>query len=609
MGPYGGGAEVIRTVPGATGLVLAATRTGVLFESADGGASWSNISFSAQSAGVLHALEIDPRSGAVWYAGMEGNSPQTSGVYRTTDSGRSWTLLPPTKGIAIWSLAFSPSNPDVMAAGAGSGVYLTSDGGTNWKLISPPGDPELRPVVSLAFDPVDSWILYAGTTHLPWRTGDGGATWQSIHSGMIDDSDVFSIQVDPHRPERVLASACSGAYASSDAAHHWTRLDTPKGAFRTYFTALDPRHPDTVFAGTSDGLLKSSNDGASWRKVSPHAVKSIAFDRSLAGRIFFASTDAGILLSTDGGDTLRESNVGFANRTFTSLASSGGALYLSGPYDLYRTDSLALRWVDVGAGPGAGKMLVVSAAPDSPRILFGAGYHGLFESIDGGKTWQPRKGLPEGVRVRALLPRAHGVMLVGTDRGLFRSTASGGNASGGNFTRVSAAPIEWMQSAGYSLGALTPNTAMVSEDEGITWRNCAVPAAGIAWYGLALDPFNPANALAATSLGLFRSTDGCRSWMASGGGLEQNATAEAVLFHPTRASEAFVAQGGKVFRSMDGGQTWQPLDGGEGSDLWPSSLLILASAPDRLFALVPSRGVFSTTASAEPAVTQNTLYR
>ena len=150
---------------------------------------------------------------------------------------------------------------------------------------------------------------------------------------------------------------------------------------------------------------------------------------------------------------------------------------------------------------------------------------------------------------------------------------------------------------------------MVSENEGLTWRSCAVPAPGIAWYGLALNPGNPATALAATSLGVFRSSDGCRSWTAIGNGLEQAATAEAVLFHPTRFGEAFAAQGGKVFRSMDGGQTWQPLDPGEGTNLWPSSLLILAAAPDRIFALVPGRGVFSTTASAESAVTQYTLYR
>ena len=602
MGPYGGGAEVIRAVPDAKDAVLAATRTGLLFLSANGGASWNNVPFPAQSAGVLHALEIDPRAGSIWYAGMEGSIGQASGVYRNSDSGHTWNLLPATKGIAIWSLAFSPSNPDVMAAGADSGVYLTRDSGTTWKLISPPGDPELRPVVSLAFDPGDNKILYAGTTHLPWRTADGGATWQSIHTGMIDDSDVFSIQVDPKRPERVLASACSGAYSSSDAAGHWKRFATPSGAFRTYFTALDPRHPETVFAGTSDGLLKSANDGVTWRKVSPHAVKSLAFDRFVPGRIFFASTDGGLMLSTDNGDTVHDSNTGFANRTFTSLASSGGALYLSGLSDLYRTDNLAMRWQSVGTAPGDGRMLVVSAAPDAPRTLFGAGYRGLFESADGGKTWQPRKGLPDGVRVKALLPRARRVVLAGTDQGLFRNESTGG------WKRVAAAPIDAVQTAGTrALVALTASAALVSEDDGVSWRNCATPAPGISWYGMGLDPAKPATALAATSRGVFRSVDGCRSWTPVAGGLEQ-ATAEAVLFHPTRAGEAFVAQGGRVLRSADGGQTWEPLEDGDGPALWPSSLLILASAPDRLFALVPGRGVFSTTAFALSAVTQHTLY-
>ena len=357
-------------------------------------------------------------------------------------------------------------------------------------------------------------------------------------------------------------------------------------------------------------MLRSANDGASWRNVSPHAVKSIAFDRNLGGRIFFASTDAGILLSTDGGETLHESNVGFSNRTFTSLASAGGALYLSGPSDLYRTDSLAARWVDVGAGPGAGKMLVVSASPDSPRTLFGAGYHGLFESVDGGKTWQPRKGLPEGARVRALLPRPHGILLAGTDRGLFRGgTASPGRGAGTTGTRVNAAPVEWMQSAGYSVAALTSNTAIVSADEGVTWRNCAVPAAGIAWYGLALDPFNPANALAATSL--WRVS--IHRWMPIvDGGRRRTGTKRhggSGSLSPDPGQRSIRGAGREGFSFPDGGQTWRPLDAGDGSDLWPSSLLILASAPDRLFALVPSRGVFSTTASAEPAVTQHTLYR
>ena len=59
-------------------------------------------------------------------------------------------------------------------------------------------------------------VIYAGTWHLPWKTTDGGATWTSIKQGIIEDSDVFSILVDPKQPKVVYLSACSGIYKSED---------------------------------------------------------------------------------------------------------------------------------------------------------------------------------------------------------------------------------------------------------------------------------------------------------------------------------------------------------------------------------------------------------
>src|ERR1017187_9287587 len=194
-GPFGGDAEIVRVVPKTPGMVIAGAHNGLLFASTNGGASWNNIPFSGQLSGTLHALEVDPRSEGTWYAGMEGERPWTSGVYKTTDGGETWSLLAGTKGKAVWSLTVWVSNPDIIAAGTGDGIYRSEDAGQNWARISPDDNDELRPVVSLAFNPTDKNILFAGTTHLPWRTTDGGATWTSIHTGMIDDSDVFSIQV------------------------------------------------------------------------------------------------------------------------------------------------------------------------------------------------------------------------------------------------------------------------------------------------------------------------------------------------------------------------------------------------------------------------------
>jgi photosystem II stability/assembly factor-like uncharacterized protein len=603
-GPYGGDADIVRAIPGTKGHIIAAARNGLVFSSTNGGASWTNLPFPAQFAGVLHALEIDPKLTGTWYAGVESDIRRVSGVYKTTDAGASWKLLPGTAGIGVWSLALWPGDDTVIATGTSTGVFLTRDAGATWTHISPEGDAELRPVVSLAFHPTDSRILYAGTTHLPWKTEDGGATWKSIHTGMIDDSDVFSIQVDARHPEHVMASACSGVYNSLDGAGHWTKLDTPAGAFRTHFVALDPRHEGVVFAGTTDGLLKSFNGGHLWRKVSAYSVRSLALDPMLDGRVFFAATSGeatpgGLLVSTDEGNTLRESNTGFTNRNFTTLTGSGLALYSSSVYEAgkggaYRTENFAARWERAG-GPAGDELVQMATAPDDPKRLYAAGYHGLFESRDGGQHWSGRKMPTEGSPVVALMPLHGGVLLAGTASGLFRSVESG------VWTRVSGSAVLSIQRAFGDSGkaaikpvaASTETGGLVSIDEGLTWKQCGEVNPRGPWNALAFD--GNGVALAATSKGLFRSTDQCQTWTQVRVGSETE-TVSLVLFHPTRPAEAFISRGGRIFISTDAGQQWQPLDeddeaAGNGG---PASLIVLSAAPDTLFALFPRRGIYTT---------------
>lgn len=591
-GPFGGDAELVRVVPKSRGFVIAGAHNGLLFTSSNGGASWVNISFPGQLSGTLHALEVDPWSTGTWYAGMEGDHEWTSGVYKTADAGQSWKLLSGTSGKAVWSLALWPSNPDVIAAGTADGVYRSLDGGENWRQISAADNPEFRPVVSLAFDPSNRDIVYAGTTHLPWRTSNGGASWESIHTGMIDDSDVFSIQVDVHQPQSVYASACSGLYRSSDSAGHWNKLPTPKGAFRTWFVALDPRHNGVVFAGTTEGLLRTEDGGKTWRLVSSEAVRSVAFDPAVPERIFFASTTAGLMLSTDGGRTLRESNFGFTNRNFTVLTGAGGVLYLNSAFEgsggVYRTENFGLRWQRAGGEPAGQQIRLMAAAPDQPGTLFAAGYHGLLKSKDYGKTWADIATPTAGGQLTALLALPHDTLLAATDRGLFRSKNGGAWESGAAGAVGTISLLEL--SSDHTVAALSAQGAFASADGGVAWRACGEPTSATVWYGLVFAAGATHTALAATSAGLFRSTDDCRTWTKAGGGLAAD-TVSLVLFHPTRAAEAFASQDGRVYRSTDGGQTWLPLDDGSDDRLWPSGLLVLPDAPDRVFALFPRRGV------------------
>src|SRR6185437_12989746 len=131
-GPFGGDADIVRAVPGEKGHVIAAARNGLIFTSTNGAASWTNISFPAQFSGVLHDLQVDPKSPDTWYAGVESEITRVSGVYKTTDAGKDWTLMPQTAGIGVWSLALWPADHSVIAAGTSTGIFLTRDAGTTW---------------------------------------------------------------------------------------------------------------------------------------------------------------------------------------------------------------------------------------------------------------------------------------------------------------------------------------------------------------------------------------------------------------------------------------------------------------------------------------------
>ncbi len=71
-----------------------------------------------------------------------------------------------------------------------------------------------------------------------------------MKDGMLDDSDVFSIIVDPKNPSRVYASACSGIYKSDNGAELFHRVQgLPHSAIRTRVLKMDPQHSSICLCG------------------------------------------------------------------------------------------------------------------------------------------------------------------------------------------------------------------------------------------------------------------------------------------------------------------------------------------------------------------------
>src|SRR5213083_2188920 len=96
VGPFAGG-RVSRAcgVPGDPLTYYAATASGGVWKSADGGLTWKSI-FDDQPTSSIGSIAVAPTDPSVVYVGsgeanIRGNVSPGAGIFRSTDAGKSWS--------------------------------------------------------------------------------------------------------------------------------------------------------------------------------------------------------------------------------------------------------------------------------------------------------------------------------------------------------------------------------------------------------------------------------------------------------------------------------------------------------------------------------------
>src|SRR5262249_40662121 len=203
--------------PGNPDRILLGTSAGQVYVSNDKGNTWSRFARIGKGNDyVLDNIIFDPSRPGVIYVAAWTLESEGGALFRTTDNGKTWQPIKEMEGKSIRALAMAASDPKTLVVGALDGVFRSRDGAETWERISPERHAEIKNIESLAIDPKNPDVVYVGTWHLPWKTTDGGHTWSHMKNGIIDDSDVFSIIVDPRVPTTVYLSACSGIYKSDN---------------------------------------------------------------------------------------------------------------------------------------------------------------------------------------------------------------------------------------------------------------------------------------------------------------------------------------------------------------------------------------------------------
>ena len=95
------------------------------------------------------------------------------------------------------------------------------------------------------------------------RRRTAGKNWRLIKNGMIDDSDVFAIAVDPRNPDHIISSACSGIYESQNAGEKWSKIQgIPSQSRRTRDIMQHPTIAEHVLCGYDRRFLDERRTAA-----------------------------------------------------------------------------------------------------------------------------------------------------------------------------------------------------------------------------------------------------------------------------------------------------------------------------------------------------------
>ncbi len=271
--------------------------TGGVWETKNHGMSWTPL-FDDEATSSIGDVTLAPSNPNVVWVGTgepqnRNSSPYGGGVYRSVDSGRSWTHLGLTETQTIAKIAVHPRDPDVAYVAAPGhlwgpnpdrGVYRTTDGGESWEKIL--YIDEDTGAIDLVMDPNDPKTIFAamyqrrrtafgfsawGPGSGLYRTVDGGDSWHELTDG-LPEGHKGRIGIDVWKGDGNLvyatiegeSQAARGLYRSTDRGESWEKMsgNNPRPMYFS-MVRIDPSNPDRIYMGGV--VLQVSDDGGrSW---------------------------------------------------------------------------------------------------------------------------------------------------------------------------------------------------------------------------------------------------------------------------------------------------------------------------------------------------------
>ncbi|MFT5517479.1 MAG: photosystem II stability/assembly factor-like uncharacterized protein [Rhodothermales bacterium] len=525
-----------------------------LFETTDGGQSWSKLAGGLPAASLSGCTDVvrSPQDPQVLYTAFyerlrepwtfTGGGPN-GGIFKSEDGGQTWAKLSrglPAGDTGRIGLAVSRQDPNVLMAlveaertndlsRPGSGLYRTEDAGASWLYVNTYNN---RPFYysQVRINPKDNRRLYLLTTSF-MVSDDGGTTLRNGSPDAEVHGDFHAMWLDPTNADRFYLGADKGASLTHDGTHFTLFDNLPLAQF--YRIGVDMRDPYYVYGGLQDngsyavptfsrdarGILNDSNWKLHWGDG-----QHVQIDPRDWRRVY----------------TQMENGRSFRYDPMTHQMKGMRPPQIAGP---------PFRWNWTSP-------LVMS--PHNPDVLFHGANH-LFRSIDRGETWtMVSPDLSTNDPAKTVRGQSGGL-----------TPDNSGAETHGTISTISLSPVDpWIIWAGTDDGNI-----QVTRDGGASWTNTRGALRGVpdgTWVSrVEASHFDPGTAYVSFDghrsdlfdPWVFTTTDFGETWADLGGSLPAGQVVRVVREDPVNPDLLFAGTEFAVFASLNRGASWHRLMG------------------------------------------------
>jgi photosystem II stability/assembly factor-like uncharacterized protein len=589
-GPEGGNVQSI-LIMGDT--ILIGTRTSGVFRSTNGGSSWT---FSNSGFGYSHLDVRDlSRNGNKIFASLADD-----GLFASSDFGATWTNL--NFGAYVYKVVVKGTN--LFCAGFPGGVYRSSDNGTTWEIDSVGLGAAARSA-SIQSIAVRDTILFVVASGGPadgvYRSTNNGSSWSLKGSNTQIGYSVGlpnAILADGQNLY-VLGTGVGCVKKTTDDGETWNFPVTGLDHYATYQCIT--RYAGAIHVGVQGNpiMYRTTDEGASWSPTGTSGLggNSVAAIAGSGTKLFAGSTPEGLFVSTDNGATWTSSSSGLRNTFIKTMSIQGTTIYAADGRAVFSSTDRGGSWVRAGSGlPTQYKDYLLASSPirvfaartDSPCV---------YGSTNSGATWSAaNSGLPATGSVVAFAGKDTVLFLSVVTSGvhtIYRSLDGGATwsaASSGVSTSDYVYKIAFGAPYVYAGGA--GNTFYRSLDNGDHWVliNSGLPSGNSVNQIVTVDSIVFVSVVGGPASGLYKSTDRGITWSTSSNVYFSDAT---IASYGTNLLAG--PYGGKVFFSPNYGRVWTDMSTNlsQGANLSIPTFGFICSSGDSLaLAGTPGQGVW-----------------